>query len=172
MEELKALFGEGSLTYDEFATKLNEGNIKLANLKTGSYVDKSKLDKVNSSLSELQSKYDSLVESTKNYEVEKKELENFRTEKANKDFIDKITGAKVDDKYAKFVLSEIKASMGENDKFEDVLAKYVKENPQYLTNGKGMFKFGTLPNLETGKSLEDKKTINQTMNDIIRNRGE
>lgn len=173
MEELKSLFGEGSLTYDEFETKLSEGGFKLANLKTGSYVDKAKLDKANSSLSELQSKYNDLIESTKNYEAEKKELEDFRAEKANKDFLDKITGAKVDSKFAKFVLSEIKSSMGENDKFEDVLAKYVKENPQYLTTRQGVFKFGkTSPDLEGGSSPEDSKTANQTMNDIIRNRGE
>ena len=173
MEELKTLFGEGSLTYDEFSAKLSEGNIKLANLKSGSYVDKAKLDKANSSYSELQNKYNELFESTKNYEADKKELETFRAEKVNREYFDKITGANVDNKYAKFVLSEIKSNMNENDKFEDALAKYVKENPQYLTTKQGVFKFGTTtPNLEGGNAPEDNKTINQTMNDIIRNRGE
>ena len=34
MEEIKALFGEGSLSYEEFSQKLGEAkDIKLANLK-------------------------------------------------------------------------------------------------------------------------------------------
>lgn len=173
MEELKTLFGDGSLTYDEFSTKLNEGNIKLANLKSGSYVDKAKLDKANSSYNDLQTKYNELFESTKNYEADKKELEAFRAEKVNKDYFDKIAGANIDSKFSKFVLSEIKSSMQENEKFEDALAKYVKENPQYLTTKQGVFKFGTTsPNLEGGGSPSDNKTINQTMNEILRNRGE
>ena len=46
MEELKSFFGEGSLTYEEFSQKLGEAKdtIKLVNLKTGNYVDKSKND--------------------------------------------------------------------------------------------------------------------------------
>lgn len=172
MDELKSLFGEGALTYEEFESKLAENNIKLANLKSGMYVDKSKLDKANTSYNELQAKYNELVENTKTYDADKKELEAFRTEKANRDYIDKIVGAKVDNKYAKFVLSEIKSSMGENDKFDDVLSKYVKDNPQYLTTRQGVFKFGSSsPDLENGKGTET-KTINQTMNEIIRNRGE
>ena len=43
MEELKTLFGEGSLSYDEFTAKCLEQNIKLANLGSGLYVDKAKL---------------------------------------------------------------------------------------------------------------------------------
>lgn len=172
MDELKSLFGEGALTYEEFESKLAENNIKLANLKSGMYVDKSKLDKANTNYSELQAKYNELVENTKTYDADKKELEAFRTEKTNRDYIDKIVGAKVDNKYAKFVLSEIKSSMGENDKFDDVLSKYVKDNPQYLTTRQGVFKFGSSsPDLENGKGTET-KTINQTMNEIIRNRGE
>lgn len=170
MEELKSLFGDGSLSYDEFASKLAENNIKLANLKSGAYVDKAKLDKANTSLSDLQAKYDELVESTKTYEADKKELETFRTEKVNKESIDKILEAKIDNKYAKFVLSEIKSSLGKDDKFEDALTKYVKENPQYLTTRQGVLKFGT-PDLEQGNAPEQ-KSINQTMNDIIRSRGE
>ena len=173
MDELKSLFGEGSLSYDEFSSKLAENDIKLANLKTGTYVDKAKLDKANTNYNDLKTKYDSLVESTKNYEADKKELETFRTEKVNRENLDKVIGAKVDSKYAKFVLSEVKSNMGENDKFEDSLAKYVKENPQYLTTRQGVFKFGTSsPDLEKGNAPTNQKTTNQTMNEIIRSRGE
>lgn len=173
MEELKTLFGEGSLTYDEFATKLSDGNIKLANLSNSAYVEKVKFDKVNNKYRELETKYNELETNMGNYEADKKELEAFRAEKVNREYFDKITGANVDNRYAKFVLSEVKSSMQDNDKFEDVLTKYVKENPQYLTTRQGVFKFGSsTPNLEGGSSPEDNKTINQTMNEIIRNRGE
>lgn len=170
MDELKSLFGEGSLTYDEFEQKLaGDTNIKLANLKTGAYVDKSKLDKANSSLGEFQTKYNELVEKTKNYDAEKAELETFRTEKAEREYLGKVTGAKVDSKFAKFVLNEVKSSMADGDKFEDKLAQYVKDNPQYLTTRQGVFKFGTsTPNMEQGSAPNP--TVNQTMNEIIRNR--
>lgn len=173
MDELKSLFGDGSLSYDEFASKLAESDIKLANLKSGTYVDKAKLDKANTSYNDLKTKYDSLVESTKTYEHDKKELETLRAEKSTNESINKIIDAKVDKKYAKFVLSEIKSTLGENDKFEDALTKYVKENPQYLTTRQGVFKFGTSsPDLEKGNAPANQKTTNQTMNDIIRSRGE
>lgn len=171
MDELKSLFGEGSLTYDEFESKLTEGNIKLANLKSGAYVDKSKLDKANSNYGELQAKYNELFESTKNYEADKKELEAYRTKEANAELIEKVKGAKVDDRYAKFVLSEVKGLMNEGDKFDDTLAKYVKDNPQYLTTRKGVFKVGaSSPNLEQGNAPS--QNVNQIMNEIFRNKGE
>lgn len=173
MEELKSLFGENALTYDEFEAKVNaDSNIKLANLKTGMYVDKSKLDKSTSSFNELEAKYNKLVEDTKTYEADKAELEAYKTEKANNELLSQISNAKVDSKYSKFVLSEVKSAMKDNEKFEDVLTKYVKDNPQYLTIRQGIFKTGaSTPNLEQGNP-NNEKTENQTMNELIRNRGE
>lgn len=169
MEELKVLFGENALTYDEFEAKVNSaGNIKLANLKSGLYVDKAKLEKATTSYTELETKYNKLVEDTKTYEADKKELETFKAEKANNELLSKVAGAKVDTKFQKFVLSEVKSSMKDDDKFEDVLSEYVKNNPQYLEVRQGVFKFGaSTPNLEQGSSMTE-KSINQQMNDIIR----
>jgi predicted nuclease with TOPRIM domain len=68
MEELKSLFGEGSLSYEEFSQKLGEAkDIKLANLKSGNYVDKAKYEKLETSVNEWQTKYSALEESTKGY---------------------------------------------------------------------------------------------------------
>lgn len=167
MEELKTLFGEGSLTYDEFTAKCQEQNIKLANLGSGLYVDKAKLDRTNNSLNELKEQYKALADNTKTYEADMKELLAFREEKANQGFMDKITGAKIDNKYAKFVLSEVKSQVNEENKFDDVLAKYVKENPQFLTTRTGVFTKGTsTPDLESGS--EPSKSENQQMNEIFR----
>ena len=45
MEILKELFGEKTLTYEDFVNALNERkDVKLANLAEGRYVDKDKLD--------------------------------------------------------------------------------------------------------------------------------
>ena len=59
MEELlKELFGEESLTYEQFSSKVVEKGYKLADLKSGKYVDKKKYeDEVNakeSSIKDLQ----------------------------------------------------------------------------------------------------------------------
>lgn len=42
MDFLKELFGEGPLTFEEFAKRVNEKGYKLADLATGKYVDKRK----------------------------------------------------------------------------------------------------------------------------------
>lgn len=42
--DFKELFGEEALTLEQFTEKLQAGNIKLANLAEGTYVDKSKYD--------------------------------------------------------------------------------------------------------------------------------
>lgn len=45
MDFLKSIFGDQALTYDQLAEKLKDNkDIKLANLATGQYVDKGKLD--------------------------------------------------------------------------------------------------------------------------------
>ena len=43
-EELKELFGENTLSYDDFTKAVEEKGMKLANLSAGGYVAKSKYD--------------------------------------------------------------------------------------------------------------------------------
>lgn len=168
MEELKTLFDGGSLSYDEFTAKCKEQKIELANIGNGGYVSREKLNKEIAKTAELREQYNQLVNGTKDYDANMKELETLRAEKENQGFMDKISGAKIDNKYAKFVLSEIKSQVTEENKFDDVLAKYVKENPQFLTTRTGVFTKGTsTPDLESGS--EPTKSINEQMNDIFRN---
>lgn len=172
MEELKSIFGEEALNYEQFMAKVGEGNIKLANINAGGYVDKSKLDKQINSNKDLQAKYDELLKNTENYEAITKELNELRQEKETAGLFSQIRDAKVDDKFAKFVLSEVRGGLGEGEKFEDALAKFVKENPQYLTTRQGVFRVGSsTPNLENG-TKSPAETTNQMMNSIIRKRGE
>lgn len=171
MEEIKNLFGEETLSYEQFAEKLNTAeNLKLVNIKEkdNGYVAKEKLDKVLHSYNELKTKYSQLLDETSSHEKDLEELKAMRAEKENADKLDKIRQAKVDDKFAKFVLSEIKGTIKENEKFEDVLEKFVKENPQYLTVRQGVFSFGaSSPNLEQGSNANTEST-NSIMNKIFR----
>lgn len=167
MEELKSLFDGGSLSYDELISKCREQKIELANIGNGGYVSREKLNKEIAKTAELREQYTQLVNSTKDYETNMKELNTLRAEKENQGLIDKINGAKIDSKYAKFVLSEVKSQVNDENKFDDVLAKYVKENPQFLTTRTGVFSRGTsTPDLENGE--QHTKSVNEQMNDIFR----
>ena len=54
MEELKELFGENALTYPELEALLEKnGGVKLANLKSGLYVSKEKLERAEQKNGEL-----------------------------------------------------------------------------------------------------------------------
>lgn len=122
-------------------------------------------------LKQVEGKYNELVEATKDFESTKAELEQFRAEKENQGYLEQISNAKIDNRFSKFVLNEVKSSLKDGDKFEDCLANYVKENPQFLTARQGAFKFTSTPDLEQGKVSEE-KTANQIMNDLFRSKNE
>lgn len=170
MEELKSLFGEESLSYAQLEQKLEEAGetIKLANLKSGNYVDKSKFDKVEKSANDYKTKYDALVESTKGYEemsnnynalqekytaLEKKQEE---TDKMNL-----INSANVNPKFAKFVLTEVSSQMGDGKDFKNVLEDYLKDNKEFLNVNKGTF-----VDLQNGAGQPI--SANEKMNNLIR----
>lgn len=171
MEELKALFGEGSLSYDEFEQKLGEAGetIKLANLKSGAYVDKAKFEKLEKGLEDYKTKYSALEESTKGFDELKSQFDDVSTkynellgkqEVAEK--MDKIKGANVNDKFAKFVYNEVNALVSDEKDFQTVLSEYLKENSQFI-NSKS-----TYVDLQNGGATV--KSANEKMNDFIRRR--
>ena len=171
MEELKALFGEGSLSYDEFEQKLGEAGetIKLANLKSGNYVDKAKFEKLEKGLEDYKTKYSALEESTKGFDELKSQFDDVSTkynellgkqEVAEK--MDKIKGANVNDKFAKFVYNEVNALVSDEKDFQTVLSEYLKENSQFI-NSKS-----TYVDLQNGGATV--KSANEKMNDFIRRR--
>lgn len=170
MEELKSFFGEGSLTYEEFTQKLGEAKdtIKLVNLKTGNYVDKSKFDKSELSAQDLKAKFDALTESTKDYESIKTERDTIKSQydelKSKFDTNEKmslISGANVNPKFAKYIYSEVSALTNDKKDFQTALNEYLKENKEFLNVSKG-----TYVNLEQG-NLQP-KTVNEKMNNFIR----
>lgn len=169
MEDLKSLFGEGSLSYEEFSQKLGEAkDIKLANLKSGNYVDKAKYDKLEVSINEWQSKYSALEESTKgfnelqtNYETLKADYDALMTKQEETNKMSLINSAGVNPKFAKFIYAEVQALVNDKKDFQTALTEYLKDNKEFLN-----VKQGTYVDLEKG--VGQQKTENQIINEKIR----
>ena len=157
MENLKKLLGDGyheGMTVEEINSALNGKNF--VDLKSGRYVDKNKYDS-------LKTDYDILKEQTKDYDEIKTSNENLKNEKKKAEYLSKIKEQKVDDKFANFVLSEVE----QNDKFEENLKTYLKNNPQYVINNDNSKIISSGPSLEKGSNPTQNE--NATMNDTFRN---
>lgn len=174
MEELKALFGEGSLSYDEFEQKLGEAGetIKLANLKSGAYVDKAKFEKLEKGLEDYKTKYSALEESTKGFDELKSQFDDVSTKynellskQETADKVAKVKGANVDEDFVEFVYSKVEALTGDDKDFQTALDEYLGEHKQYL---KGAKQQSTYVDLERGGATV--KSANEKMNDFIRRR--
>lgn len=172
MEELKTLFGEGSLSYDEFEQKLGEAGdtIKLANLKSGNYVDKAKYDKLEKSITDYQTKFDALKESTSDYDKLKTDYDDISTkynDLLNKqDVADKmnlIKSANVNPKFEKFIYSEVLSQVNDSKDFQSALNDYLKDNKEFLNTSKG-----TYVNLQNG--VGEALTPNEKMNSYLRSK--
>lgn len=170
MEELKSLFGDSSLNYSEFEQKLGGAGevLKLANFKSGNYVDKAKYEKLESNLNEYKTKYNALQDSTKGFEELKTSYEDI-TKKYNEllqrqdenDKMSLINSLNVNPKFAKFVYNEVMSQTNDKNDFKTTLEKYLESNTEFLNKNKGTF-----VNLQTG--LEPVKTESQKMNEFIR----
>jgi len=170
MEELKTLFGESSLSYGEFEQKLNEASetIKLANLKSGSYIDKAKYDKLEKGLEDYKTKYAELEANTKGYNELKGQFEDI-TNKYNdllgkQELADKmslIRKSNVSEDFAEFVYSKVNGLTDDKKDFQTALGEYLQEHKQYLNGAKG-----TYVNLESGGTPP--KSANEIMNNLIR----
>ena len=172
MEELKSLFGEGSLSYEEFTQKLGEAKdtINLANLKSDKYVDKDKLLKAEKKLTELQTKFSALEESTKgfgelqtSYDTLKAEYDALISKQDEADKMSLISGANVNPKFAKFIYTEVQSMTSESKDFKTALNEYLKDNKEFLNIARGSY-----ANLENG--VTPPQSPNEKMNNFIRGR--
>lgn len=169
MEDLKAFFGEEAITYEQFSEKLNGSkDVKLANLKKGGYIDIEKLQSANKKSEEFEGKYNELLSNTKDYDDLKKQIEEYKTKEEQGEKLSKLDSAGIDEKYKKFVFSEVNAMVDEKKDFATALAEYTKDNPHFLKAKQQTIvkQKSSTPNLENGDQPE--KTINQRMNSIIR----
>lgn len=167
MDELQELFGEESLSYADFTAKLNERGIKLANIKAGGYVDKGKYDKLAGDFAKYKQEND--VSKYADYDTLKAELEKLKAEKEEAEFVAKVAEAKVDAKFQKFVVAEVKPLVSDKKDFKTCLDEYLKENPQFVENvqRRGVIRSGSQVSLDEGSGA-GAKNINQKMNDFIR----
>lgn len=167
MDELQELFGEESLSYADFTAKLNEKGIRLANIKAGGYVDKGKYDKLAGEYAKYKQEND--VSKYSDYDTLKAELEKLKAEKEEAEFVAKVAEARVDAKFQKFVVAEVKPLVSDKKDFKTCLDEYLKENPQFVENvqRRGVIRSGSQVSLDEGSGA-GAKNINQKMNDFIR----
>lgn len=168
MDELKALFGEGTLTYAEFEQKCTEGGIKLANLATGGYVSKEKHERLQKDFDKFKAENDTSKYS--DYDTIKSELETLKAQNAERELLEKISTAKVDGKFSKFVLSEVKGLVTDKKDFDACLTEYLQSNPQFVEQAqpqgnRGFFTSSSV-NLD-GKST-GAKTTDEKMNNFLK----
>ena len=168
---LKQFFGEDgttAITYEQLSKGITEKGIKLADLSLGGYVAKDKFDEQTRKFNEYKTKND--VSKYADYESIKAELETLKTEKADRELIEKLSAKKVKPEFQKFVLAEIKASLGDSNDFDKAMEDYLKTNTQYVTveekeKQKTFFKSSSAP-LDNGSG--DGKNTNQKMNALFR----
>ena len=167
MDELQEVFGEEALSYADFAAKLNERGIKLANIKAGGYVDKGKYDKLAGEFAKYKTEND--VSKYADYDTIKTELETLKAEKADAELAKEVAEANVDTKFQRFVMSEVKALVTEKKDFKACLTEYLKENPQFVVNTQrqGVFQKSSQPNFDDGGAGGAPST-NKKMNEILR----
>lgn len=167
---LKQFFGEDgktAITYEQLSQGITEKGIKLADLSLGGYVAKDKYDEQTRKFNDYKVKND--VSKYADYDTIKTELEALKAEKADREFMEKLSNKKVKPEFQKFVLSEIKSKVTEQTPFDTAMENYLKENTQYIAeeneNKQTFFRNSSVP-LENGSG--ENKNINQKMNSIIR----
>lgn len=167
MDELQELFGEESLSYADFTARLNERGIKLANVRAGGYVDKGKYDKLAGEYAKYKQEND--VSKYADYDTLKAELEKLKAEKEEAEYVAKVAEARVDARFQKFVVAEVKPLVSDKKDFKTCLDEYLKENPQFVENvqRRGVIRSGSQVSLDEGSGA-GAKNINQKMNDFIR----
>ena len=167
METIKELFGEESLNFETFESKVKEKGLNLYDLNKGGYLSKEKYDKLNAKFEQF--KKDNDTSKYADYETLKAENETLKAEKTQNELMSKLASSKVGEKYRKFVLSEVKALVTEDKNFDTCLAEYLKENEQFLEvaqKDKVFTKANSSVELEKGGSTN--ASINKKMNDLLR----
>lgn len=170
MDFLKQFFGEdgsSAITYEQLAQGIASKGMKLADLSLGGYVDKNKFDDQVRKFSDYKAKND--VSKYADYDDIKAELEALKTEKADRELMEKLSAKKVKPEFQRFVLSEIKGAVTDDVEFDKAMETYLKENPQYIAveeKAKQTFFKSSSTLLDNGSG--ESKNTNQKMNALFR----
>ena len=183
-EELKELFGENSLSYDDFSKAIEGKGMKLANLSAGGYIAKSKYDDDVKKAKNLdyKKKYEDLEASIQGDDGINAKLKNITTERDDYkskyedlnskysilEATTKVTSAGIKPEFAKFVASEVLGQVSDTLDFDTALKAYKAKNPQFNAETTVVRKkVGSSLGLE-GKETNNQSETNQIMNDLIR----
>lgn len=137
MEQLKELFGEEKLSFDEFMEKITNANIKLADLSGGRYVDKGKYDGLAEKYEKIKAEYDGYkVENDgskyADYDALKNENAELKAQADSRAKIDAVRQAGVDEKFADYVATKVSEQVTAEKDFETALAEYLDANKQFM----------------------------------------
>ena len=183
-EELKNLFGENSLSYDDFSKAIEEKGMKLANLSAGGYIAKSKYDDDLKKAKNLdyKKKYEDLEASIQGDDGINEKLKNITSERDDYkskyeelnskysmlDATTKVVKAGIKPEFAKFVASEVLGQVGDTLDFDTALKAYKAKNPQFNSETAVIKrKVGSSLKLD-GRELNNENETNKIMNDLIR----
>lgn len=183
-EELKELFGENTLSYEDFSKAIEEKGMKLANLSAGGYIAKTKYDDDVKKAKNLdyKKKYEDLEASIQGDDGINAKLKNITTERDDYkskyeelntkytmlDATTKVANAGIKPEFAKFVASEVLGQVSETIDFDTALKAYKAKNPQFnLETTIIRKKVGSSLGLD-GKEKNNQNETNQIMNDLIR----
>ena len=170
MDELKELFGDGSLSYDDFAAKVTEKGYKLADLSKGGYVSKEKAERQQAKLQQEYDEYKATNDVSKyaDYETIKTERDKLLAEKKESEINAILAEAGVEEKFRRFVASEVSANVTDQKDFKKCLEEYLTENPHFAeSRDTNIFFKKTQPSLQGGS---EEKNENKKMNDMIRSK--
>lgn len=166
MEELKALFGEGALTADEFTAKVAEKGFKLVDLNSGAYVAKEKFDRQKADFDKYKAEND--ISKYADYDEIVKERNLLKAEKEEAALVSEVAAAGVAEPFRKFVLSEVRGNVTEQKPFKQALEEYLKENEQYKQAAQPTPIFRIDSQLAKDKGEGAKTGANSYMNEKIR----
>lgn len=181
-DELKELFGDKALSYDDFTKQVEGKGIKLVNLSAGGYVAKNKYDDDVKKAKNLdyKKKFEDLQASIEGDDGVNAKLENITTERddykskyetLNKEYsilnaTNKVTNAGIKPEFAKFVANEVLEMTSDSIDFDTALKSYKAKNPQYNAEITVVKKNSSVD--LGGNSQINQNGTNQIMNDLIR----
>jgi len=181
-EELKELFGENTLSYDDFTKAVEGKGMKIVNLSAGGYVAKSKYDDdlKKAKATDYKKKYEDLQASIEGDDGINAKMQNLTNERddykskyetLNKDYsilsaTSKVTTAGIKPEFAKFVANEVLEMTSDTIDFDTALKSYKAKNPQYNTETTIIKKNSSVD--LGGKEQTNQSETNQIMNDLIR----
>ena len=183
-EELKELFGENSLSYNDFTKAIESKGMKLANLSAGGYVAKNKYDDDLKKAKNLdyKKKYEDLEASIQGDDGINAKLKNITTERDDYkskyedlnskysilEATNKVVNGGIKPEFAEFVASKILKETSDTIDFDTAFKSFKAKNPQYNSEVTvTRKKVGSSLGLD-GKEKNNQDETNKTMNDLIR----